>query len=571
MKNLVVDKFRIPMEEFAVQGNAVLGIRGSGKSYTATYIAERMLESGIPFIAFDPIGIWKFLRVKGKKEGYKVVVAGGKDGDLGLTPRSAPDIVRAAMTENIPLVIDLYDMTLSKADWKKIVMDSVRLLLYENGSHGLRHIFIEEAAEFCPQRVGPDQGGVYAEIEKLARMGGNAQLGYTLINQRPEEVNKAVLELCDCLFLHRQKGRNSLTSLGKWLDFGSKDSKKIMESIPMLPAGDCWVWPAESDTPIRIHVPEKNSFHPDRKAKTAPLASRKSEDVQAFVSKMAHSLADHIEVAKSNNPEELKKRINALERELKVKERAQPEPKIVNVPIVLDADLKRLEGALQMIKEIQANATRQITFIEDELKVIKGARSAPAPVRIASTQPGERILGVDPRPRPAGESDLNGPEQRIVDAIAWFGTIGQDAPLQVAVAFLAGYTFGGGAFNNPRGALKRKGCVQYIGGDRIKLTPEGLARATPQDHPLTIEELRAHVLEILPGPEAKIISVLFRPEYQGAPVSKDDLATESGYTMGGGAFNNPLGRLRSLGLIQYVKDDDRPMVKLENFLIDFSD
>jgi hypothetical protein len=76
---------------------------------------------------------------------------------------------------------------------------------------------LEEAAEFVPQRIGPDQGSVYAEIEKLARMGGNASLGYTLVNQRAEEVNKAVLELCDCLFLHRQKGRNSLTALSKWL------------------------------------------------------------------------------------------------------------------------------------------------------------------------------------------------------------------------------------------------------------------------------------------------------------------------------------------------------------------
>jgi hypothetical protein len=66
--------------------------------------------------------------------------------------------VRAAMEGGVSLVFDLYDMEVSKADWKRIVGESIRVLLYENGSHGLRHIFIEEAAEFCPQRVGPDQG-----------------------------------------------------------------------------------------------------------------------------------------------------------------------------------------------------------------------------------------------------------------------------------------------------------------------------------------------------------------------------------------------------------------------------
>jgi ATP-dependent exoDNAse (exonuclease V) alpha subunit len=70
----------------------------------------------------------------------------------------------------------------------------VRLLLYENKPYGLRHLFLEEAAEFVPQRIGPDQGYVYAEIEKLARMGGNASLGYTLVNQRAEEVNNEVLK-----------------------------------------------------------------------------------------------------------------------------------------------------------------------------------------------------------------------------------------------------------------------------------------------------------------------------------------------------------------------------------------
>jgi hypothetical protein len=93
---------------------------------------------------------------------------------------------------------------------------------------------LEEAAEFVPQRIGPDQGYVYAEIEKLARMGGNASLGYTLVNQRAEEVNKAVLELCDCLFLHRQKGRHSLNAISKWLDIADAGNRKeIISGLPI--------------------------------------------------------------------------------------------------------------------------------------------------------------------------------------------------------------------------------------------------------------------------------------------------------------------------------------------------
>lgn len=264
-----IGNVQIEVSDFVSQGNAILGIRDSGKSYTATWLAEQMLMREIPFVAFDPIGVWRFLR-HGERP-WQVLVAGGEGADVPLTEDNAADIVRHAMVNNIPLVLDLYDVTMSKAQWRRIVSDCVRVMLYENKKHGRRHIFIEEAAEFVPQMVGREHGQVYAEIEKLARMGGNAMLGYTLINQRAEQVNKAVLELCDCLFLHRQKGRLSLTALGKWLDFGDKKaSGQIIASLPKLRQGECWIWQGGSDTPEIVDIPEKQSYHPNRRMATDP-------------------------------------------------------------------------------------------------------------------------------------------------------------------------------------------------------------------------------------------------------------------------------------------------------------
>ncbi|MDI6808288.1 MAG: hypothetical protein QME66_04805 [Candidatus Eisenbacteria bacterium] len=287
-KNLSIETI-----EYASQGNAILGIRDSGKSYTATYIAEQLLQAKIPFIAFDPIGVWKYLKLGKNGNGCQVVVA-GSEGDLPLTPESAPNIVRAAMQENIPLVLDLYSIELTKADWKRIVEQSIRLLLYENKQCGLRHVFIEEAAEFVPQRVGPDQGKVYAEIEKLARMGGNASLGYTLINQRAEEVNKAVLELCDCLILHRQKGRHSLNALGKWLDVADvSTSREIIKSLPSLGQGECWIWRQGSHAPTRVKVNEKKTIHPDRR-NPLKITGLIAADVSTFIHRMKTSLEKQI-------------------------------------------------------------------------------------------------------------------------------------------------------------------------------------------------------------------------------------------------------------------------------------
>lgn len=287
-------KFQFNEQDYASQGNAILGIRDSGKTYTATFLAERLLDKGIPFVAFDPIGVWRYLRVgRNGQPGYPVVVA-GDDGDLPLTPDNAAHIVHAAMQENIPLVIDLYSMGLSKAMWRRIVQESVEVLLYKNKAYGVRHIFIEEAAEFVPQRVSPGMGQVYGEIEQLARMGRNASLGYTLINQRAEEVNKAVLELCDCLFLHRQKGRHSLTALSKWLDIADTTNRQeVIQSLPTLEQGTCWVWPAGSSTPVLVRIPEKDTIHPDPKSPEKASSKGVPADVSEFIERLQGTLAKH--------------------------------------------------------------------------------------------------------------------------------------------------------------------------------------------------------------------------------------------------------------------------------------
>ncbi len=186
------------------------------------------------------------------------------------------------------------------------------------------------------------------------------------------------------------------------------------------------------------------------------------------------------------------------------------------------------------------------------------AIAAPAP-------PLQMPARVDRAPqRRATEADgsLTGPEQRILDALAWLESIGIDRPEQTAVAFLAGYTIGGGAWNNPRGALRTKGLIEYS-GDALLLTDAGRSFARFPDVALTTEELQRRVLERLPGPESRILRVLIDAYPKG--LANDELARAAGYEPGGGAYNNPRGRLRSLGLIEYRAGEviARPVLFLE--------
>jgi hypothetical protein len=131
---------------------------------------------------------------------------------------------------------------------------------------------------------------VYGMMERLVRMGGNVQVGVTLINQRAEELNKAVLELCDCLVLHRQKGRRSLENLSHWLDLaGAKD---IVSKVPLLENGEAYVWPTAEANATLTRIPEKRTWHPDRRTHHTVLqvAEGKSVDVGSFVEQLKAEL-----------------------------------------------------------------------------------------------------------------------------------------------------------------------------------------------------------------------------------------------------------------------------------------
>lgn len=549
------DGLKLDPTALGSQGNAILGIRDSGKTYTATMLAEQLFDAGVPFVTFDPIGIWRFMRVPGKGRGYPIVVAGGQEGDLPLTIAGAPEIVRAAMANGVSLVIDLFNINLSKADWKRIVTACVRVLLHENHKHGLRHVFIEEAAEFAPQRIGPDQGVVYAEIEKLARMGGNSRLGYTLINQRAEEVNKAVLELCDNLFLHRQKGRNSLTALSKWLDIGNVvEHKEIIASLPTLPTGECWAWLQGSETPARVKVPAKSSFHPDRRVMRGDdkEVTKRAVDVGSFVATMRGTLQDIEQEA--TTLDELKAANARLQREIKA---ANKRAELAGVP---EAEVQsRIRAAVAEARKQApppANNSREIQYalarIKDAAKALEeiptGSQTGngSVPVRAAPSRHAPRAVAARPAAAvasAAGHAGLPAGERAILIACAQHQPSGCT---KEQLAILTGYK------RSTRDAyikrLRDRGLVAEEGA-QVVATPDGIAALGSAFEPLpTGSALRTHWLERLPRGESMILRILCDTFPESMP--RDELSVLTGF-----ARSSRDAYLQRLQARQLVKSD----------------
>jgi hypothetical protein len=591
LSKIELGSLKIDPVQLGSQGNAILGIRDSGKSYTATYLAERLFEADIPFIAFDPIGIWRFLRVPGGQrggKGYPVVVAGGKEGDLPLTESGAPEIVRAAMRNGVSLVIDLFDINLSKSAWRRIVTQCVRALLHENQAHGLRHVFLEEAAEFIPQK--PNDWDVYNELEKLARMGGNSRLGYTLINQRSQEVSKAILELCENIFLHRQRGKNALENLDKWLSVAGADERlAILKSLPDLPQGDCWAWIGgdKPRPPTLVHVPRKNSLHPDRRVMRGDIATKPKNavDVGKFVAGMKSTLVEVEELDKANNPVLLRKRIAELEaaakkapapvapidkpaekkaaaeREAKAHIRGKVEgygealkavgaifrdlaptmAKVKPLVDVIETNGKAIEGWASTIKEKQAELAKQLPPSGSPTE----RPSAHAPIMRA---PSGHAPAVARKPSPAanGDGTITQPLQRIIDAIRWWNVMGVAAPSQVQVGFIAGYSHKSGTWSTYLGRARTLGLIDGRGD--LVLTAEGLAAVNEPDAPPSGEQLRATVLAKIDTPLRRILTPIL--EVYPNALSQQQAGEAAGYSPASGTWSTYLGRARSLDLIE---------------------
>lgn len=156
-----------------------------------------------------------------------------------------------------------------------------------------------------------------------------------------------------------------------------------------------------------------------------------------------------------------------------------------------------------------------------------------------------------PRPDIHANGDggaLGGPHRKILQALAELRSIDKHQPPKEMVAAWAGYSPNGGAFTNPLGALRTQGLVSYPSGGAVALTDAGLAEVGELPAP-DQEEVHRRILNILSGPERKILAALI--EHRDETVTKTQLAEESGYSEGGGAFTNPLGALRTKAFVEY--------------------
>src|SRR5579859_178438 len=133
------------------QSIALLAVRRAGKSDAAAVIAEEMHAAGLPWVAVDPKGDWWGLRSSkdGTGPGLPVPIFGGLHGDVPLAPEAGKLIADLIVEANLTCVLDVSEFASKAAQMRFLADFGERLFRLHGKQPQPRHVFLEEADDFC--------------------------------------------------------------------------------------------------------------------------------------------------------------------------------------------------------------------------------------------------------------------------------------------------------------------------------------------------------------------------------------------------------------------------------------
>jgi hypothetical protein len=366
---------------------ADLAIKGAGKTYGACVLAEEMVKNNIPILAIDGLGIWWGLRVgvnnKGepdpKKKGLPLVVFGGQHKDLPLPmkqldrSRQSLDedklrlMVKAILEARISAVLDTSE--LSKTMQRRVVATFVNELNRLNANFGVRHVFIEEADMWCPQKGLTGEIAVSAgAIDDLVRRGGNWNLGCTLITQRSAVLNKDVLTQANCLIVLRILHQLDKNAVKTWVESVVRpDDPKIKQwydSLRDLENGEAYIWHPEKP-PIfkRIIFRKRQTLHATREYFRHVQANKVEKlDVSKFIEKFRNVFESKPKPLPEVKPKsELAKATETRERKIAEIARPTQNPAPLEVGI-LPTSTNSIVAAVEIRRPVTGLETRKPTL-----------------------------------------------------------------------------------------------------------------------------------------------------------------------------------------------------------------
>jgi hypothetical protein len=319
---------------------------------------------------------------------------------------------------------------------------------------------------------------------------------------------------------------------------------EVLGSLSRLDRGEGWVWAPDKGVLKRTTFPAIRTFdsmrtpeHGEAVGDPTSLASVELGDLRALI----EPESDDGDAPARPSSEEI----------------AAAERRGLEQGVAEGRRLQQAEDA-ETIRQMRAAIQAAGGFLAPYFDEVLSVREPPAPPTIEHQAPRQRLAEKPAKSRQTpGTPGISGPQQRILDALAWLLAAGIEPANRVQIALLSGYSPTSSTFSNYLSALRTAALIDYAGGG-VKLTLEGERAADAPAHRLTAADLHAGLANKL-GPARWSILNRIITAYPAA-ISREDVARDTRYSPTSSTFANYISALRSLGFIDYP---DRGKVKAE--------
>lgn len=543
-------RFELPAD-VQTTTSAVLGIRGSGKTNTATVMVEELVARGRQVVVIDPTDVWWGLRssADGKRPGHAIVVCGGSHGQVPLAAGDGVILADFVVQERCSLVLSLRH--LRKGDQKRLVTDFAEQLYHRKGEAAHRTpllVVIDEADAFVPQRVGGSEARMVGAIEDLVRRGRSAGLGVVLISQRAASVNKDVLTQIELLVAHRHTSPQDRKALDAWVEAHDTAGRRdeFMRQLAGLPVGTAWVWsPGWLDVFARVEVRARQTFDSSATPKGGGQAETPKAAADVDIEALRTRLAATIQEAEARDPRKLLARIAELERELGAR---APESDPDEIERIVQTRVADALAETRKVVDAAASRVRSICQLAGEIRDVLDGQQWTAPATPAKAAVNPRPPARMPRPtKPAAAHDGNGVirggAKRMLEILVSRHPV---RFTEAQWATLSGLKRTGGTWATYKSRLVTAGLVERS-GDLWAATDDAVRQHGDLRRPVNPVEIIEDWKRKLGRGPARMIDVLLERGARG--MTREELAVAVDLEPSGGTFATYLSRLRSNGLV----------------------
>lgn len=237
----------LPVEDLLTGRGFITGKSGSGKSNTASVIAEQLLDNGYNLSIIDPEGEYFAL-----KEQYEILHVGADDHcDRKVDPDEGEALAELTLSQRIPIVLDVSGF-LAEEDAQELVKNYVTALFQKEKSYKQPHLLVvEEMHEFLPQSgAEPPTADIMQRVGKRGRKHG---LGLMGMSQRPAAVDKDYITQCDWLVWHRLTWDNDVQQARKIL------GDDLAADLEDFDAGEAYLMTDWDDAIDRVQFEQKKT------------------------------------------------------------------------------------------------------------------------------------------------------------------------------------------------------------------------------------------------------------------------------------------------------------------------